>query len=201
MKQFLIALFLLLTPFISSAQKHYLYTDIGLSLAYGNLGFSATYNYKLSKHIGVGAGVQGYVFHPATTNPKQFTPAVYADARFLIRPARISQYFITWDMGWNFYKHNDDFARAGDHVYQVPQDNGFYLGLGLGYFRRLTSRGAGAYATLKMISNTCKEKQYTLSGTELASVNTTDATLVISLGFRFGSEQKKMSDKRKSSTP
>jgi hypothetical protein len=200
MKQFLLALFLL-CPFISSAQKHYLYADVGLSLAYGDPGFSATYNYKLAKHIGIGAGIQGYVFHPATTNPRQFTPAVYADARFLIRPAHVSQYFITWDMGWNFYKHNDGYAREGDYVYQVPQDNGFCLGLGFGYLRHITRRAWPCYATLKMISNTYKENRYTLTGTELKSINSTGSTLVLSLGFRFGDEQKKTSDKRKPSTP
>lgn len=62
MKNALTALLVLVAPLSLSAQKHFVYTDAGLSLAYFDPGFSATYNYNLAKHIGLGAGVQGYVF-------------------------------------------------------------------------------------------------------------------------------------------
>jgi hypothetical protein len=82
MKRILIVLLLLVSALWTSAQKHYLYADGAISLAYLDPGFSATYNYNPFKYIGTGMGVQGYVFHPATTNPRHFTPAVFADVRF-----------------------------------------------------------------------------------------------------------------------
>jgi hypothetical protein len=191
MKYALIALFVLVGPLHTSAQKHHLYTDAGLCFDYGgNPGFSATYNYNIARHIGIGAGVQGYMWHAAITNPRQFMPALFADFRFRIRPERISQYFIIADLGMNFYKHNDDYMRDGNWVYSVPNDNGVYIGLGIGYFRRLTSRGWGAYVSLKAINNLYKESQLHLTTGDQKSPTVGHGTLVLSLGFRFGDESK-----------
>lgn len=190
MKYILIALLALANPLLSAAQKHFLYADGGLSLAYSDPGFSATYNYNLAKHFGLGLGAQGYVFHPAATNPRQFTPALFADFRFRIRPQRISQYFILADLGIDFYRHHDGYEREGDYAYSAPNDNGVYLGLGLGYFLRLTHRGWGPYATAKMISNFCSEDQLNLSTGDQKSLSSGRGTLVLSLGFRFGADHK-----------
>ena len=46
-----------ISPFFGFAQQHQLYGDVGLSLAYFNPGFSATYNYQWTPHFGLGAGV------------------------------------------------------------------------------------------------------------------------------------------------
>lgn len=190
MKYALIVLLILVNPLNSVAQKHQLYTDVGLCLDYTNLGLSATYNYNVGRHIGIGGGVQAYVFHPAITNPRQFTPAVFADFRFRIRSKHISQYFVLTDLGVDFYKHSDDYVREGNWVYTVPNDNGVYFGLGMGYFRRISSRGWGAYATLKMITNLHKENQLHLTNNEQKSVTIGDGTVVVSVGFRFGGDSK-----------
>jgi hypothetical protein len=187
MRHALVALLVFVSPLSSGAQKHYLYTDAGLSFDYGgNPGFSATYNYNLGKHIGVGAGVQGYMWYPAITNPRQFTPAAFLDCRFLIRPKRPNQYFILSDLGMDFYKHKDDNVRKGNYVYSVPKDNGIYFGLGMGYFRRLGARGWGPYATLKLITNFHPQDELHLSTGAQKSYTIGDGTFVLSVGFRFG---------------
>ncbi len=174
----------------ATAQKHHIYTDGAISLAYFDPGFSATYNYHPVKYIGMGIGVQGYVFHPATTNPRQFTPAAFADVRFRIRPGKISQYFVLFDVGMDFYKHNNDLAAVGNYIYSVPNDNGVYAGLGLGYFLRLTYRGWGPYATAKLINNIYKRNEYNTITNEHSSIHPAGATIILSLGFRFGDDNK-----------
>ena len=185
-----ILILLLADSFRASAQKHFIYTDRAISLAYFDPGFSATYNYQPIKHIGMGIGVQGYVFHPATTNPRHFTPAVFTDFRFRIRPEKISQYFALLDVGMNFYKHNNDLARSGNYVYSVPNDNGVYVGLGLGYFLRLTHRGWGSYASVKLINNFYKRNEFNVITNEQRSTTPAGGTIVLSLGFRFLDDNK-----------
>jgi hypothetical protein len=191
MKYLLIALLVLINPLATSAQKQYTYTDAALSLAYLDPGFSSTYNYNIVKHLGIGAGMQAYVFHPATTNPRTFTPAIFADVRFRIRPEHISQYFMLVDLGMDFYKHNDDYTRDGNYVYTVPKDNGVYFGLGIGYFLRLTYRGWGAYTTLKLINNIYTKDQLSIATGDQRSLTSAGGTFVMSLGFRFGDDNKK----------
>lgn len=196
----IIALVTLINPVSTSAQKHQLYAHAGLCLDYMIPGVSATYNYNITRHIGIGGGVQAYVWHPAITNTRQFTPALFADFRFRIRPQHISQYFILTDLGMDFYKHSDDYARDGNWVYTAPNNNGVYIGLGIGYFRRVTSRGWPLYATLKVINNLYKENQLHLTTGEQKSISYIDGTFVVSIGFRFGDESRKAvagSDKKR----
>ncbi|HEY1032856.1 MAG TPA: hypothetical protein VGD89_13860 [Flavipsychrobacter sp.] len=190
MKRFVIVLACLFHGFCVSAQKHHTYIDAGLSLAYFDPGFSVTYNYHPAKHLGVGIGTQGYVFHPASTNPRHFTPALFADVRLRIRPEKISQYFLFLDAGMNFYQHNNDSAYSGTYILTVPNDNGVYVGLGLGYFLRLTHRGWGAYASAKLINNIYKRNEYNTLTNEQNSINPAAGTLILSLGFRFGDDNK-----------
>ena len=190
MKYALVALLLAFGTLRTSAQKHYLYTDGGLSLAYFDPGVSATYNYNPIKYIGIGAGFQGYVFHPVSTNPRYFTPAIFADVRFRIRPERISQYFIIVDLGMNFYKHNNDSLLDGGYIYTVPKDNGVYVGLAIGYFLRLTYRGWGPYVTVKLINNIYKRNEFEIATNQPSSINADGGTLILSLGFRFGDDSK-----------
>ena len=188
MKYVLLALVSLIHSYGASAQKDNLYADAGLSLAYNDPGFSLTYNHNFIKYIGVGAGIQGYAFHPAATNIRQFTPAVFADLRFRLRPEKISQYFAFLDVGYNFYQHNNDSVQEGNFIYSVPQDNGIYGGIGIGYFLRLTHRGWGPYVTVKFISNHCRVNQINIATNEQGTSTQTRSTLVISLGFRFGDD-------------
>lgn len=189
MKHALVAL-LLLSPLITSAQKQNLYTDAGLSLAYMSPGLSATYDYNVSKHIGLGAGLQGYGFYSTFSTAKQFTPALFADFRFRIRPGHVSEYFILADLGMDFYKHNDDYRRSGENVYTVVKDNGVYFGLGLGYFHRTTARGWGWYTTLKLINNFYKVDELNTNTGAQRSLTLIEGTAVISAGFRFGNDSK-----------
>lgn len=190
MKYALVALLIVLHPLSASAQKHFLYADGGLSLAYFDPGFSATYNYNPVKFIGMGVGTQSYVFHPVITDPRYFTPAIYADVRFRIRPQKISQYFVIMDLGIDFYKHNNDSVAEGGYLYSVPKDNGVYLGLAIGYFLRLTYRGWGPYATVKLLNNFYKRNELDLATNQPASQNVIGGTLILSLGFRFGDDTK-----------
>jgi hypothetical protein len=190
MRSISILLVLLANSLLATGQKHYLYTDGALSLAYFDPGFSATYNYNPVKHLSIGLGAQGYVYHVAITNPRQFTPAVFADFRFHVRPKKISQYFFLLDLGMNFYKHKDDSTYSGYHAYSVPKDNGVYLGLGTGYFLRLTHRGWGAYTSVKLINNFYKRADYNIMTHEQRSPTLGEGTIVLSLGFRFGDDNK-----------
>lgn len=190
MKSVSIVLLFLVCSLKVAAQKHHTYIDGAISLAYFDPGFSATYNYHPVKYIGLGLGVQGYVFHPASTNPRHFTPALFADVRFRIRPEKISQYFVFMDFGMNFYKHNNDSAYSGNYILTVPNDNGVYVGLGLGYFLRLTHRGWGAYATAKLINNIYKRNEYNVITKEQNTIQPAGGTLILSLGFRFGDDNK-----------
>ena len=191
----LIALAILINPLTASAQKHYLYTDAGFCLGNAIPGVSATYNYNIARHIGIGGGVQAYVIYPTVIPSRRFTPAIFADFRFRIRPQHISQYFILTDVGMDFYKHIDDYVRDGNWVYTAPNNNGLYVGLGLGYFRRRTSRGSGLYATLKTILNFYKENQLHLTNGEQKTITYGYGTFVVSVGYRFGDESKKASKK------
>ncbi|MGN6566671.1 MAG: hypothetical protein ACTHJ0_01900 [Flavipsychrobacter sp.] len=190
MRRIFITLLLLVSSLWGSAQEHYIYTDAAISLAYFDPGFSATYNYNPVKYVGIGIGVQGYVFHPATTSPHLFTPAAFADIRFRIRPEKISQYFVILDFGMNFYKHNTDSAVIGNYIYYVPNDNGVYVGFGVGYFLRLTYRGWGVYTSAKLINNIYKRNEYNIATNERSSINPAGGTLILSLGFRFGDDNK-----------
>lgn len=174
----------------AAAQKQYIYTDAAISLAYFDPGFSATYNYNPIKYIGMGVGVQGYVFHTATTSPRLFTPAAFADIRFRIRPEKISQYFVLLDIGMDFYKHSNDSEIAGNYIDYVPKNNGVYVGLGIGYFLRLTYGGWGVYTTAKLINNIYKRNEYDITTKEPSSINAAGGTLVLSLGFRFLDDNK-----------
>ncbi len=188
MRYVIIALLVLFSGFSTLAQKHNVFADGALSLAYLDPGFSVTYNYNLIKYIGVGVGTQGYVFHPAKTSFRKFTPAVFADFRFRIRPEKISQYYFFTDLGVDFYKHSNEIYREGYYEYTVPKDNGIYLGLGTGYFLRLTNNGWGAYFTIKLINNIYQLDRYNLRTREQQSKNVAGGTAVISLGFRFGDD-------------
>jgi len=190
MKRISIILLFLASCLRVSAQKNYVYTDAAISLAYYDPGFSATYNYNPIKYIGMGIGVQGYVFHPATTSPHLFTPAAYADVRFRIRPEKISQYFVFLDVGMDFYKHNNDSAIAGNYIDYVPNNNGVYVGMGIGYFLRLTYRGWGVYTTAKLINNIYRRNEYDMANKEPSSINAAGGTVILSLWFRFGDDTK-----------
>jgi hypothetical protein len=185
MKNTLIALLIFICPLGATAQKDVIYGDVGLCFAYLYPGASVTYNHNFIKYIGIGVGAQGYVFHTTRTTPHKFTPAVFADIRFNIRPKKQNQFFVYMDFGMDIYKHDPAYWREGNYIYNTTKDNGFYTGLGLGYFLRLTDRGAGPYCSVKMISNGYSAEGLTLATNQKTTEHFADGTFVLSFGFKF----------------
>lgn len=172
---------MLLSPvFASAQQQHQLFADVGLPG-----GLSITYEYRLTKHFGVGAGLQGYNFSPTMTNVNQFTPALYGDFRLnsIMRKKHFFFYFL--DLGINFYKHENTNYYSSNYIYNVTMDNGFYTGLGLGYFHVMTKKGGGLYASLKLISNFFKANQFDLTTQKHNVSGMGYGTVALSVGFKF----------------
>lgn len=165
----------------ASAQHHHLFADAGTLP-----GFSVTYNYTPVKHLGIGIGIQGYSFSPTLINSREFIPAVFADIHVNIRPQKNNQFLSFLDMGVNIYQRDDRYYSTSHNVFKLRSDNGFYMGLGFGYLRRITKRGSGPYAALKIISNWYNSDRY--DPVTLQRVSTwmnVDGRLLFSLGFKF----------------
>ena len=176
MKYALIALFVVFNPVVTIAQKDNVFADVGIPG-----GFSATYNYKIPKRPGLGMGLQGYAIAPTGFSANQFVPAVFADIRFY-HPKRKHLFFYLVDLGVDFYTFGDIHT-----IYKTvtSTNHGIYLGLGLGYFRPVTKRGAGPYASLKFISNGCTIDEYFFAtGQDSKSFNL-NGTFAFSIGFKF----------------
>lgn len=181
MKNIPILLIFVFSSALASAQTHNIYADVGVPP-----GVSVTYNYRLAKHFSVGAGVQGYKFPLPLESGSRFTPALYADIRINIMPSKKNQLFNFWDFGMNVYKQNISYYRDNTHVGLIPHNNGFYFGLGLGYFRRMTVRGGGPYLSVKVLSNWFNVRGYSIvSKEEDISLLSADIRLALCLGFKF----------------
>ena len=159
--------------------RHNVYADIGLPP-----GLSLTYNYKLTKKIGLGIGAQGYRLDFLQTH--EFIPAVYADLRMYIMPRKKHQLFCMVDLGLSLFKSgNKYYSDDGTVAYTLTQDNGFYYGMGFGYFRMKTKRGGGFYASMKIITNICNVNQTWLATNTQRNVDHFDSEGAISVGFKF----------------
>lgn len=185
MKYALIVLLTLAIPLAALAQKSNVYADAGISFDGPSPGASATYNYSLARRFGLGAGVQGYDFYSILPDSHIFTPAVFADIRFNPRREKKHSFFYFLDLGADFYRHSDVFRRSGNIIYNVPNNNGIYTGLGFGYFRQVIKGGHGVYISLKIISNSYKISEYSMVTGRLYNSVALDATLALSIGFKF----------------
>lgn len=185
MRYTLVALLMMCLSIGTSAQKHDVYADVGICGVRINLGVSATYNYKVLRWLGLGAGAHVYDFFPTVTHEHRYIPAVYGDIRFNIRPEKKNQFFAFLDIGVDFYKKSDFYIRSGDYIYYVPLRNGNYTGLGIGYARTVTQRGGGIYTTLKIIDNGYSANTYNIVTGEKSTGNFDRGTIVLSFGFRF----------------
>lgn len=183
MKYILTLLLLSFTHASLNAQEHYLYADVGYALS--GPGLSVTYNYRPVKHIGMGIGAMGYEYKPSLLEHKIFAPAVFGEFRINIRPERRGQLFTFLDIGMNFYKHSSLLYSDSKGIYQAKSDNGFYAGLGTGYFRRLNERGWGLYLSVKAITNTFSAYTYYLPHPDQHIITGTFGALAFSLGFMF----------------
>jgi hypothetical protein len=188
MKYTLIALLTICNLTRISAQKHNLYTDAGISFSQFYPGLSATYNYKFARWIGVGAGCQAHAWFPTITNPHQYVPGVFGDLRLNIGPRKKNQFFAFMDLGINFYKHTNEDYRNETNVSSVSRDNGSYTGLGMGYFRQTTERGAGFYTSVKIMSNGYEANRQDLVTGEQSVESASRGTLALSFGYRFGNK-------------
>jgi hypothetical protein len=183
MKHILLALSLLCAFTKAFAQKNHLFTDIGTPP-----GLSASYNYKLTRHFGAGIGLQVNNTFPTIISGRQFSPAAFVDLRVYLRPKKVSQFFAFLNPGIDFYhqKNHYKFADDNNSLDYIPGDAGFFLSLGLGYFRPITKHGAGPYVSLKMISNWYGAKRYILRpSTGFEKMPLIDGNAVFSLGFKF----------------
>jgi hypothetical protein len=190
MKYALIALFIIINPVHILAQKNSLFADAGIAFSTHQPGVSATYNYKLGRWLAIGIGAQGYGLYPTIANIRQqFVPAVFADIRANIRARRVNQFFTFLDIGMDFYNHNseyiDKYIRKENTIYDVPKNNGVYTGFGIGYFRKMTKRGWGPYASFKIVMNYCNVNTYDTRFQEQEPTTWGRGTWVASLGFRF----------------
>lgn len=181
MRNIPIVLILLLSSTIVIAQKHSIYADVGYIP-----GISATYNYKVAKHFSAGAGVQGYMFPMPDDFENGFMPAVFADIRVNIMPAKKSQLFVFWDFGINLYNKEESYSRDSTNVFRSSNNNGFLVAMGFGYFRKMTKRGGGPYISLKLLSNWYMVWGYSiLSEENYRSFASADIRPAICLGFKF----------------
>lgn len=181
MRYILIVLLILLQPTLSQAQQHSLYADVGIPF-----GFSATYNYKLAKNLGAGGGVQAQSFYTPFANNARLIPAIFADLHLTAWATKKNRLLSFVNLGMNIHKQDQSYQRDSTTVYNIPHNNGFYTGLGLGYFRRMTKRGGGAYIALKMVLNWHNLKEYSIvADSRDRSILVASGTPVLAIGFKF----------------
>ncbi|MBZ0097919.1 MAG: hypothetical protein K8F30_02490, partial [Taibaiella sp.] len=130
--------------------------------------------------------LQGYRVPRTRAHIRQFTPAIYGDIRLNIRPEKNNQLFSFLDLGINLYQQDKIDERDSTRVADISHNNGFYSGIGMGYFRRMTKRGGGPYASLKMMFN-----WYTITAYSIVAENydmrwwSGSGSFAFSLGFKF----------------
>ncbi len=179
--RYLFTALLLLNAIWATAQQHCLYADLGIPL-----GFSATYNYKLTKNLGAGGGLQGQRFYLPFSNNTSFIPAIYADVHLTAWATKKNRLISFINLGMNLHKQDQSYRRDSTTVYNIPHNNGFYTGLGLGYFRRITKRGGGAYLALKFVLNWHNLKEYSIvADSRDRSILVASGTPVLAIGFKF----------------
>src|SRR4051812_32811802 len=100
-----------ISPMRTSAQKNNLFADIGLPFHKIIPGASLTYNYKLTKHIAAGPGIQGVNCYPTITNNFQLVPAIFEDLRFSFRVREKSCILTFLDCGIDFYKKTNEYYK------------------------------------------------------------------------------------------
>ena len=165
----------------ATAQQHSLYADLGIPF-----GFSATYNYKLTKHLGAGGGVQTQSFYLPYAEYTKLVPAIFADMHLTAWATKKNRFISFLDLCINLHKQDQSYQRDSTSVYNIPHNNGFYTGLGLGYFRRVTKRGGGAYIALKLVLNWHNMKEYSIvADSKDRSLIIASGTSVLAIGFKF----------------
>ena len=183
MKHTLLTLFILFSTVFAQAQerKHRVYADVGYPL-----GLSVTYNYRLAKHWGAGAGFQGYRVYKIFEQERTILPGVYGDIRFNFRPEKRGQFMLFLDMGINLYRQDKSYYRDSVSVYNIPRNNGLYTGLGMGYLRRINERGNALYFSIKPILNWVTVQRYFITEDERSGVWVgAKVNVALSIGFLF----------------
>jgi len=167
LRTLLVAIFFSLSLPAASQSKSNIFVDAGFA---GSIGASGTYNYRLTEHLGIGAGVSVLQFDNSTRT------AMFADLRkYWIKNQHA--WFLFVDLGFDLFKDKGLFN------YQ-PSDNAFYTGPGFGYCRTINKRGWGPYATLRYAGDNRVLTGMNRNGQEVKSYSL-DGPLVISIGFKF----------------
>lgn len=181
MRYLMIASLMLIYPIRATAQQHSVYTELGIPL-----GLSATYNYSLTKNLGAGVGVQAQSFYLPFSNNARLIPGIFADLHLTAWATKKNRFISYLNLGMNLHRQDKSYQRDSTSVYNIPHNNGFYTGLGLGYFRRVTKRGGGAYIALKLVLNWHNFKEYSIvADSKDRSLIIASGTPVLAIGFKF----------------
>jgi hypothetical protein len=182
MRYALSVILLLLSISLVHAQKYNGYVDVSVP-GISPFALSATYNYKLKKHFGLGGGIQVFNYHPVTNRPG-LIPAAFADLRFYHRPGKTHQFFSMIDIGASIYKAGSGYNKYMSAYYSY-RGGSFYLGLGFGYLYSITRRGGGPYAAFRILSNTSIREGYQYPGRRPVDAAVLEAVPSICIGFKF----------------
>lgn len=169
----------------TGSRKHQLFADIGISGSQFHPGLSATYNYKVFKFMGVGAGAHVHHFFPTITHPAQYVPAIYGDVRFTIFPRKKNQLFLYIDAGINFYSSSYYTVIEDNILYTDNSTSGSYSGIGIGFYHQFFKKDRGIYWTLTTISNSYSSDAIDLNTGEKYKAQSGRGTILLSCGIRL----------------
>ncbi len=112
-------------------------------------------------------------------------PTIFGELRLNIAPEKPRRFYVFVDIGYNFYRHNNNIWVEGDEKYVVTGDNGRYTGAGIAYAWEVGDGDMLLYVSLKMIDNSYNVRSVnTISNVETADL-LDRGTLVPSFGIRF----------------
>ena len=185
MKHLILIFVGLLSSTSVDAQKHKLFTDVGISGSQLLPGLSATYNYNPLKFLGIGAGVHVHHFFPTVADKPRYVPALFGDLRFTVFPRKKNQILAFLDVGMNFYKKAAAHKHENTIIHTDESTSGIHTGIGLGYLRVLKEEGLSMYWTLKTLANSAEYSSLDLTTKQYATSSGSRSTIVLSFGYRF----------------
>jgi hypothetical protein len=148
------------------------------------VGIAVTGDYQFTKRFNLGGGFQVCRFRPTITNKNEFIPSLYGDLRLNSVMRKKHFFFYFMDLGMNFYTANDNHSSYNALFDHVPKNDGFYTGLGVGYFRRITKHG-GPYVSLKLMNNIYKDLEYDYVANKQHTALIDDGNAALCIGFKF----------------
>jgi hypothetical protein len=174
MKPILIVLLVIASQYTALAQKK---NTLFVDLSCNNLGGSATFDRKLTRHFDVGIGLNIYDYKEESF--ANLHPALYADFRpnWLIR--KKSLLFLFVDIG---AAYNGGRKPINAHVDPI----GLFTSLGLGYNYLINKRGMGPYISTGLYGYSQSYHSHNLALPPAARDHSVfEASLLLSIGFKF----------------